>query len=81
MTKSLRENWHNYFLFLWASIWMAGALFGIVNVCIRNRELESWGQALEILILLNIFAFIAYGSFKVQLKIIKELEIERKKYD
>jgi len=70
--KWLRDNWTDLLLFVWASVWTVAGIYFAVTVVIDNQELESWKNAVELFIFINIALHIVYSGFKTQLKLINE---------
>lgn len=70
----IKKNWTDMFLFVWASLWTAGGIYLAVNTAVDNQNFNTWSQFFELLIFLNISAFVVYSGLKTQLGLIKEFK-------
>ena len=72
MKNFLKDGWVNVFLFIYSSVFTAGGIFMAVGVVLDNRELNSWQQAIELLLFINLWVGLTYLGLKSQARIYKE---------
>lgn len=72
MKNFLKDGWVNVFLFIYALVFTAGGIFMAVGVVIDNRDLNTWQQAIELVLFINLGVGLTYLGLKSQARIYKE---------